>query len=61
LPEGSKQALARSLETPDPNGMHGLAAAIAGHADCIATATFVDFPAAVVVKHGLIALHPDDF
>lgn len=41
--------------------VHVLAAAIAGHADCIATANLKDFPDELLDVHGLCAIHPDDF
>ena len=58
--EGWK-ALAPSLTLPDPRDVHVLAAAIAGHADCIVTTNLKDFPASILDVYGLIALHPDDF
>ena len=54
-------ALAPSLTLPDPKDVHVLAAAIAGHADCIVTTNLKDFPASILDVYGLIALHPDDF
>ena len=55
------QALAPSLTLPDPKDVHVLAAAIAGHADCIVTTNLKDFPASILDVYGLVALHPDDF
>lgn len=55
------QAVAPCLQLPDANDIHVLAAAIAGHADCIVTSNLKDFPAAVLETYGLTALHPDDF
>ena len=52
---------ARGLELPDPNDVHVLAAALAGHADCIVTANLKDFPAEVVAHLGIEVIHPDQF
>lgn len=54
-------AVSPGLELPDRDDLHVLAAAIAGHADCIVTANLKDFPAANLELHGLCAIHPDDF
>ena len=49
------------LNLPDPNDRHVLAAAIAGHADCIVTFNAKDFPCLEIEKRGIEVLHPDDF
>ncbi len=49
------------LQLPDKDDVHVLAAAIAGHADCIVTSNLKDFPASVVGVHGIEVIHPDDF
>ncbi|GAB3732421.1 PIN domain-containing protein [Silanimonas algicola] len=61
VPIRSYGALVSGLSLPDPRDVHVLAAAIAGHADCIVTINIKDFPADVLEAHGLCALHPDDF
>jgi hypothetical protein len=53
--------LTRCLALPDPNDNHVLAAAIAGHADCIVTTNTKDFPPELLTPHGVHAIHPDDF
>ena len=49
------------LSLPDVNDRHVLAAAIAGHADCIVTINIKHFPASVLDPLGIAALHPDEF
>ena len=59
--ESAWTALVVGLELPDPNDRHVLAAAIAGHADCIVTSNLKDFPAAVLFEYGIEAVDPDTF
>lgn len=61
IPEAAWRALTAALRLPDSNDVHVLAAAIAGHADCIVTANLVDFPSSILEIHGVAAVHPDDF
>ncbi len=53
--------LVESLELPDPDDRHVLAAAIRAHAQVIVTFNLADFPAAQLQIHELEAVHPDDF
>ena len=55
------QSVARGLTLPGPRDVHVLAAALAGHADCIVTANLRDFPAPVADLLGIEVLHPDQF
>lgn len=55
------QPLIAGLELPDSDDRHVLAAAIAGHVDCIVTFNLKDFPTAVLSRHDIEALHPDEF
>lgn len=49
------------LALPDPNDVHVLAIAIAGHADCIVTFNAVDFPRHLLAEEGLDRRDPDGF
>lgn len=53
--------LIESLELPDPDDRHVLAAAIMAGAQLIVTFNLKDFPAEVLGKYGIEAVHPDTF
>ena len=55
------EGLISSLELPDPDDRHVLAAAIHAGADAIVTFNLRDFPADVMDRYNLEVLHPDDF
>ncbi len=55
------QSLVSTFQLPDPNDAHVLAAAVAGHADCLVTSNLKDFPATIVDPLGVEILHPDRF
>jgi len=50
-----------SIELPDPDDRHVLAAAIRARADAIVTFNLDDFPAARLQPYGIEAQHPDEF
>lgn len=55
------QPLIESLDLPDPDDRHVLAAAIRSRADAIVTFNLKDFPTDVLQGWGIEAIHPDDF
>ncbi len=59
--ESAWTPLVGNMKLPDPDDQHVLAAAIAGHTDCIVTANLRDFPAEIVDPYGIEVIHPDRF
>jgi predicted nucleic acid-binding protein len=55
------EQLISTLDLPDPDDRHVLAAAIAGRADAIITFNLRHFPAGNLAPHGIEVQHPDDF
>jgi hypothetical protein len=55
------ESLIPSLDLPDVDDRHVLAAAIRAGAQVIVTANLDDFPAAKLAPHTVEAQHPDDF
>lgn len=50
-----------TLELPDPDDRHVLAAAIGADAKIIVTFNLKDFPDPILAKHKIVAQHPDVF
>ncbi|VVE74057.1 PIN domain-containing protein [Pandoraea anapnoica] len=61
VPETAWRPLIGSFALPDPDDRHVLAAAIAGHADCIVTSNRRDFPNAIASEYGIEIVDPDRF
>ena len=61
VPETAVTRLEPCLKLPDPGDTHVLAAAIAGHADCIVTANLKDFPSELIDPYGIEIVDPDRF
>lgn len=61
VPSYAYETLITGRDLPDPDDEHVIAAALAGHADCIVTANLKHFPDKVLDQLGLEAIHPDDF
>jgi len=55
------EPLIESLELPDPDDRHVLAAAIRSNAQAIITFNLKDFPEAALNQYGIEAIHPDAF
>jgi predicted nucleic acid-binding protein len=55
------EALIPTLNLPDPDDRHVLAAAITAKANRIVTFNLKDFPTRILEPHGIQAQHPDEF
>jgi hypothetical protein len=53
--------LIASLQLPDPDDRHVLAAAIVGQCDAIVTQNLRDFPDEIITTYGIEVVHPDQF
>ena len=53
--------LVDTIQLPDPNDRHVVAAAVWAEADVVVTANLRDFPESALSPRGLVAQHPDAF
>ena len=56
-----RAGLEARLHLPDPDDIHVLATAIAGHADTILTFNATDFPRGLLAAEGIVRRDPDGF
>ncbi|MGB5736767.1 MAG: PIN domain-containing protein [Thiohalocapsa sp.] len=61
VPSAHWQCLDLAVDLPDIDDAHVLAAAVAGHADCIVTENLRDFPAEILSAFDIEAIDPDTF
>lgn len=54
------EPLIQHLELPDPDDRHVLAAAINGQVEVVVTQNLRDFPATILAKYSIRAIHPDE-
>lgn len=55
------ESLISTINLPDPNDRHVLAAAIRCNADAIITFNSKDFPQSALLEYAIEVIHPDDF
>lgn len=55
------ESLVPTIELPDPDDRHVVAAAIRSHSQIIVTFNLKDFPDNILKPLGMMAQHPDDF